>query len=504
MASNRTASDALSQGASIISDLVNNVFGRFLDEIVGAAEEFLRDPTPGAFRTFEEEAQGTLARVAGHVVGSVISILLRDPVFRSRAMEQSRATSPRKLRNQGCRVTSVRFLGGVVLIFRTPYASPDHTNSPGRRRGVGRRGKGGEGIFPALVALGIHHRATPALASLVARLSARCASFEEASEALREHSVQMDAKTVRCLSLHVAEEALRQRENRVEAAREGRLFTKELAGKRIVVSVDGGRLRLREGGRRGRKRKNGRRGYKTPWREPKILSVYVIDGDGQKVRSFPPLLDGTLGDPDATFALLTSELVLRGASEAELVIVTGDGALWIWNRVDALAAALGIPSEKIVRVADFYHAVEHLAAMVELVTSFGKEAKKTWLKRNRRRLKKGRVDRVIESAERRCRGKNAKKIATEIDYFRKRREFMRYDEYKRRGIPRGSGAVESAVRRIVNLRLKGPAIFWRGPNAEAMLHLRAYLKAGRWDELMDRVMHRTPDGRAARVAKVAA
>lgn len=32
-----------------------------------------------------------------------------------------------------------------------------------------------------------------------------------------------------------------------------------------------------------------------------------------------------------------------------------------------------------------------------------------------------------------------------------------------------------------------------------MLHLRSYLKAGRWDELMRRVMHRSPDGHPARV-----
>jgi len=71
---------------------------------------------------------------------------------------------------------------------------------------------------------------------------------------------------------------------------------------------------------------------------------------------------------------------------------------------------------------------------------------------------------------------------------------MRYDEFRRRGIPQGSGAVESAIRRVVNLRLKGPSIFWRGPNAERMLHLRCYLKAGRWAELMLRVMHRSPSG----------
>ena len=235
-----------------------------------------------------------------------------------------------------------------------------------------------------LVALGIHDCATPALASLTARLSARCSSFEEASEALGEHGVDMDAKTVRRLTLHVGEAALRQRAARVEAAQQGRSFIDELAGRRIAIRVDGGRTRLREGGLRGRRGKSGHRRYKTPWREPKLFTVYVFDARGRKVRAFPPLIDGTFGDADATFRLLVSELLLRGATRAELITLGGDGALWIWNRVDALARALGIPPEKIVRVADFYHAVEHLTTVAELVKGFSEHARRVRVKRMRR------------------------------------------------------------------------------------------------------------------------
>ena len=85
-------------------------------------------------------------------------------------------------------------------------------------------------------------------------------------------------------------------------------------------------------------------------------------------------------------------------------------------------------------------------------------------------------------------------------YFEARRHRMRYRSFRRRGIPMGSGAVESAIRRVVNLRLKGPSIFWRGPNAERMLHMRAYFKAGRWDELMQRVFYASPSGTEGDIA----
>jgi hypothetical protein len=110
------------------------------------------------------------------------------------------------------------------------------------------------------------------------------------------------------------------------------------------------------------------------------------------------------------------------------------------------------------------------------------------VRRMRRHLRAGRVDTVIKAIRTLCRGRNAARIGVELAYFVDRRDLMRYDHFRRCGIPMGSGAVESAIRRVVNLRLKGPSIFWRGRNAERMLHLRCYLKAGRWDELMRRVL----------------
>ena len=51
----------------------------------------------------------------------------------------------------------------------------------------------------------------------------------------------------------------------------------------------------------------------------------------------------------------------------------------------------------------------------------------------------------------------------------------------------GSGAVESAVRRLVNLRIKGNGITWRKENAEGMLALRAAAITDRWDETLEHV-----------------
>lgn len=48
------------------------------------------------------------------------------------------------------------------------------------------------------------------------------------------------------------------------------------------------------------------------------------------------------------------------------------------------------------------------------------------------------------------------------------------------------GAIESAIRRVINLRLKGNGVYWKEENAEGMLVLRAAALTGRWQVTMER------------------
>jgi hypothetical protein len=78
-------------------------------------------------------------------------------------------------------------------------------------------------------------------------------------------------------------------------------FEDTVAGRRVVISSDGGRLRLRET-KRGPKTKKGRGRYTGAWREPKVLLVYVVDAEGKRDANFVPVMDATLKGPDAVFA----------------------------------------------------------------------------------------------------------------------------------------------------------------------------------------------------------
>ena len=56
--------------------------------------------------------------------------------------------------------------------------------------------------------------------------------------------------------------------------------------------------------------------------------------------------------------------------------------------------------------------------------------------------------------------------------------------FQRQGLPCGSGSVESAIRRVINLRLKAPGTFWTPAMAECFLFLRSQLLSGRWEIML--------------------
>ena len=80
-------------------------------------------------------------------------------------------------------------------------------------------------------------------------------------------------------------------------------------------------------------------------------------------------------------------------------------------------------------------------------------------------------------------GSKSQLLQRELMYFVNNRKRLCYKEVAALKMPIGSGAIESAVRRVINLRLKSPCIFGKEDTAEEMLLLRAYYKSGRWNLL---------------------
>ena len=65
---------------------------------------------------------------------------------------------------------------------------------------------------------------------------------------------------------------------------------------------------------------------------------------------------------------------------------------------------------------------------------------------------------------------------------------MQYYLLRKDKLPCGSGIVESAIRRVINLRFKCPSTFWKQENVEKLIFLRAIFLAGRWKIMINNLI----------------
>jgi hypothetical protein len=466
---------------------IGQTVASFLEGVEESLGGWLSARSPSGFRDTEMEVAAACRALADDISTVILLHILGDPAFQARASVAARSGAGRKLRNGGRRHQTIKLLGGgSVRVAELEYLKPDRRGRrPGRRRKTGRRGKGGAGVFPALAALGIWWGVSPALAEEVCRQVADSDSVRAARQALARRDIDPGHKQTLKLFNKFSGRAVEQRNRWLEEALEKASATKGvLGGKRVVVATDGGRLRERVSAPAGRRRANGHRGYKAPWREPKLLVIYVIGDDGKVEGEFRPIYDGTMKDADAIFEMIAGYLKALGVEHARQLIFVADGAKWIWNRTEELARQMGLAPDKVEEVVDWFHAVEVLWEIAKMPAKWSHAQRDTWVRKAKKLLHGGEIERLVALMRTLVKGRRAKKVSKHLDYFIRNAHRMQYAGFVSRNVPIGSGAIESAVRRIVNMRMKSNGTFWLEVNAEGMLLIRSYLKARRFEEMV--------------------
>jgi hypothetical protein len=380
----------------------------------------------------------------------------------------------------------VRLLGGLLLWVTTLYCAP------AARTGKG-RGREGGGVYPELGVLGIQEGSSPALVREVARQVALLPSYALSREEMARRGLDLDIKEIYGIGKYAGAAALTYRRRLLEQYRAGLLVAgSEWTGKRLGVFVDGGRTKIRTTTRRqkGRgKHKTQRRRYRTVWREPKLLIIVELDQRGRMVPGSKAVLDGTFEGPDELMELLAMYLHLLGAASAQLVSFGADGAPWVWERWDWVMKRVGLKANRVTKTLDWCHAVHHISLALEPVVE-DKEVRRRLFKKLRKCLKQGAWwEVVLEMSQLAKDLPSDHAVWTELSYLERHGEqgHLDYARFRRRGVPLGSGAIESAIRRVINLRLKGNSISWYEENAEGMLMLRCLVLSNRWDDTFDQI-----------------
>jgi hypothetical protein len=168
-----------------------------------------------------------------------------------------------------------------------------------------------------------------------------------------------------------------------------------------------------------------------------------------------------------------------GPAEAVLrpVVVLGDGARWIWE----LAAEQFGPQRT--EIVDYYHATEHIWAVARALFGDSTEQVDTWaVAWCIDLLEHGPQPwlTALRALELPTHPSDAAKIVrTELGYFANNAVRMDYPTFRAQGLPIGSGAVESAAKHVVQVRMKRSGMRWSDAGGQAMLALCAYLASKR-------------------------
>ena len=437
----------------------------------------------------EEKIRQAALVLAGQCIAMLLHKLSELKEARISAAKQTHGWRHPKSKGNGRVERQVLCVGNVVVGLRLPYVVERSNKLPGKRP----KGRG-QGFCPFLRWLCLEEGITPLVWSKVAEAGTVSASFAIARSSLKAWGISISLKRVERLTYHFNQQGLSQRQSLLCHLQQGTLpITPILQGQRVVISVDGGRTRIRKDKAGKRRQQTNRHGYQGEWTEPKLLTIYVVNNQGKRINSaeIPVTNDGTYGKLQPFLELLEMHLVSLGINLASQVLLVADGAEWIWKHIPPLLQRLGCPSKCIHELLDFYHATEHLQLFAD--AAFTQQPERvTWFKAARSLLKRGQAAALIQQMQaisKNITGEQRLIINSQIQYLCKfyQQGRLTYAQVAALKMPIGSGAIESLIRQVVNLRLKGNGKFWLLKNAEAILHARCQWAAGSWSTFCDSI-----------------
>lgn len=381
----------------------------------------------------------------------------------------------------------------------------------------------GISLAPMDQAMGIPSQGPSALTrEMICHAAATTSAFEIASSNLRVLAhIEITAKRVRDIAEREGGLLAEQLRRLLEQYRSGILKGgNQEKTEMMVACCDGGRVQSREGfaepGENSKEvvedKPNGDSSHPqsqdSRWKEDKVGVVY--DAKRQPNRSVGKREEyegakaqtqtyvATMRSWDDFGWMLRTEAELRGYAYAKVKVFLGDGA-------PAVRGVYEMHFSDAIFVLDWAHANGHLSEFAK--AAFGEDIDKAakWHKQHEDKLWEGKVDEIIAemqniSCERGLPQKGDSDMCVRVilyrnafSYFPNNKAAVNYPYFRSLGLPIGSGAVESGVKRF-GKRLKGSEKFWNVldtdaeansnlTGAEEMLALCAlrFSEDGRWE-----------------------
>jgi len=439
-------------------------------ELDASVAEFLRQPiTPETAFTFERQLEVVLRNYGQTILALVYNAVAAQS---DAATDRVRYDGEdyRRL-SQPTRNQNVATLFGTITLTRHAYRCT-------------RRDAGEPCLFPAEMALGLTHGATPAFAEAATRYLAEAGATQAAVLArLRDrHGVHMGAKRLRKLAADRAAAVAESQTSRL-ADRVIDLLGQADASRgrhKPVLSVGRDGVTLRD--------------YRYRFFEcAGVATLAVLDRRGLRLGTVylgcvPESHQTTLSQ---RLTAVINEVLRRWQGPLpRLCYVTdaGDNETKYYKQVlQSMRHPRTLAGLKWQRVVDFYHAMERVWTMAEVLFGANTRAGSAWAHRMGKLLKKpnGPFRVLHAAAAMRTRRKLSKTRQSEFtkayNYIRQRTKWMQYHEYARHKLPLGSGVTEAACKTLVTQRLKLSGMRWTKAGAQVILDLRAALLSETWE-----------------------
>ena len=236
----------------------------------------------------------------------------------------------------------------------------------------------------------------------------------------------------------------------------------------LVVACDGAMAPTRPPGGRKKKRGRGR------WQEAKGVRLYLLDKQHRVIHlaSWHQIAD------KAAMAPAIGVLAARIPRARVRIALVADGSDWIWDLLSE-----HFPDGE--QILDYYHCAEYVYETARAQYGEGTLEAQEWAEATLARLCLNDLGDVsnglLHMTPRSPEAEEA--IRTFSIYLAGQRGRAGYADLRRRGLPRGSGGIESANKLICHVRLKRPGAWWLEVNGNAMLRIRCAIYNGTFEQI---------------------
>jgi hypothetical protein len=296
-------------------------------------------------------------------------------------------------------------------------------------------------------------------------------AFGRVPEKLKEHyGISLSVSTVRNITMthahHIHE---RRQQERIEE------YPTEIGRDYVIAETDGSMVPIVVTDENAEDR---RKGKKYSWKEARLCFAHI---PGETTLKFGVEFQEGVAEVGKN---LFDCACRAGFGQGTYLHSVGDGAFWICGQVGEKFGPQGN------YLVDFLHLCGYLESAAPACSE--KDEKDTWLNQQKVLLKEeGQAEKVIETLKphlepEETEDQNAP-VRCCLRYLINRPGQFDYPGAQARGLPIGSGEIESAHRYIIQERLKIAGAWWAPENARIMLSLRVDRADGYWDRYWDSI-----------------